>query len=44
METTRDKLVELLKQIVIPYWADIIADHLIANGVTLTDYIGVKND
>ena len=33
----RDKLVELLKQIVIPYWADIIADYLISNGVTFED-------
>lgn len=38
----RDKLVELLRQIVIPYWADIIADYLIAHGVTLTDCVEVN--
>lgn len=33
----RDKLIALLKQIVIPYWAEIITDHLIAHGVTLAE-------
>lgn len=31
----REKLVELIRQIVIPFWAGEIADHLIANGVTI---------
>lgn len=29
----REKLVELIKQIVIPFWAGQIADHLISNDV-----------
>lgn len=33
----RDKLIELIGQIVIPYWAELIADHLISNGVTFED-------
>ena len=33
----REKLIELLKQIVIPYWAKLIADHLLANGVTFQE-------
>lgn len=39
----RDKLVELLRQIVIPYWADIIADYLIAHGVTVQEWIPVTD-
>lgn len=37
----REKLVELIGEIVIPYWAELIADHLISNGVTVK---GVEND
>ena len=29
----REKMVALIRQIVIPYWAEQIADHLISNGV-----------
>ena len=31
----RKKMIELIQQIVIPYWAELIADHLIANDVTI---------
>lgn len=31
----KEKLVELINHIVIPYFANQIADHLIANGVTV---------
>lgn len=31
----RERLVKLIKQIVIPYWAEQIADHLLANGVII---------
>lgn len=31
----REKLIKLIQYIVIPYWAEQIADHLIANGVTI---------
>ena len=33
----REKLIELIQHIVIPYWAELIADHLIANGVRLEE-------
>ena len=29
----RDRLIELIKDIVVPYFAEAIADHLLANGV-----------
>jgi hypothetical protein len=31
----RKNMVGLIQQVVIPYWANIIADHLIENGVTI---------
>lgn len=33
MNAVREKMVELIKQIVIPFWAGQIADHLISNDV-----------
>lgn len=35
----RDKLVELIQHEVVPYFAERIADHLIANGVTVQEWI-----
>ena len=42
----RDKLIELIKESVggcATYWASLIADHLIANGVTIDEDIRVLN-
>ena len=33
--TDREKLIELIRQEVVPYFAEKIADHLLANGVTV---------
>lgn len=34
MMTDRERLIELIRQEVVPYFAERIADHLLANGVT----------
>ena len=39
----RDKLIELIQHEVVPYFAERIADHLIANGVTVQGWISVKD-
>ena len=39
----REKLVELIKHEVVPYFAERIADLLIANGVTMQEWIPVKD-
>ena len=31
----RKQLVDLIQQIIIPYWAELLADHLIKNDVTI---------
>lgn len=41
MDNTREKLIELIQSAVggcATYWAGLIADHLIANGVTLREH------
>ena len=41
----RDKLIELIKESVngcATYWASLIADHLIANGVTISEWTPVS--
>lgn len=35
--TDREKLIELIRHEVVPYFAERIADHLIANGVTVRE-------
>ena len=37
----REKLVDLIRHEVVPYFAERIADHLIANGVTMQEWISV---
>ena len=39
----REKLVELIQHEVVPYFAERIADLLIANGVTVQEWISVKD-
>ena len=39
----REKLVELIRHEVVPYFAERIADHLIAHGVTVQEWISVKD-
>jgi hypothetical protein len=39
--TDREKLIELIQHEVVPYFAERIADHLIANGVTIQQWIPV---
>ena len=39
----REKLVKLIRHEVVPYFAERIADHLIANGVTVQEWISVKD-
>ena len=39
----REKLVDLIRQEVVPYFAERIADHLIANGVTVQEWIPVTD-
>lgn len=39
--TDREKLIELVGEIVVPYFAEQIADHLLANGVTVQKWIPV---
>ena len=39
--TDREKLIELVGEIVVPYFAEQIADHLLANGVTVQNWIPV---
>ena len=39
--TDREKLVKLIRHDVVPYFAERIADHLIANGVTVQGWIPV---
>ena len=41
MMDVREKLVELIKHEVVPYFAERIADLLIANGVTVQEWIPV---
>ena len=46
MADTREKLIELIQSAVdgcATYWAGLIADHLIANGVTVQEWISVKD-
>ena len=40
----REKLVKLIRHEVVPYFAERIADHLIANGVTVQEWISVKDE
>ena len=44
MMDVRKKLVELIQHEVVPYFAERIADHLIANGVTVQEWISVKDE
>lgn len=39
--TDREKLIQLISEIVVPYFAEQIADHLLANGVTVQKWIPV---
>ena len=39
----REKLVDLIRHEVVPYFVERIADHLIANGVTVQEWISVKD-
>lgn len=39
--TDREKLIELVGEIVVPYFAEQIADHLLANGVAVQKWIPV---
>ena len=39
----REKLVDLIRHEVVPYFAERIADHLIANGVTMQEWISVED-
>lgn len=40
--TDREKLIELIEQEVVPYFAERIANYLIANGVTVREWISAK--
>ena len=40
----RKKLVEMIRHEVVPYFAERIADHLIAHGVTVQEWILVSSD
>ena len=37
----REKLVEMIRHEVVPYFAERIADHLISNGVTVQEWVSV---
>ena len=39
----REKLVELIRHEVVPYFAERIADHLISNGVTVQEWVSVDD-
>ena len=39
----REKLVELIRHEVVPYFAERIADHLISHGVTVQEWISVDD-
>ena len=39
--TDREKLIQFISEIVVPYFAEQIADHLLANGVTVQKWIPV---
>ena len=39
----REKLVELIRHEVVPYFAERIADHLISHGVTVQEWISVTD-
>ena len=39
----REKLVEMIRHEVVPYFAERIADHLISNGVTVQEWVSVDD-
>ena len=39
----REKLVELIRHEVVPYFAERIADHLISHGVTVQEWVSVDD-
>jgi hypothetical protein len=42
MPDIKEKLVGICEEVMIPYWANIISDHLISNGVTIQRWISVE--
>ena len=39
----REKMIEMIRHEVVPYFAERIADHLISNGVTVQEWISVDD-